>query len=301
MDLSAPITYNGLTARPATVSPTGAPMRGISFNRVDPSSIRTDAYYDDRANDDGVDAQDILLRERMLRIDGAVYATSKGHLWDELQDVLAAFHPVIAYNVSDDGFLPLAFRQPTIDTATWTAGYIPLQFYARPVRPVSYSLTKVRTADVGKGLSIPFSIDMIAKDPRKYAQAALSVSVGTAIVTDATYRGDYTTWPIVTFTLSASGSSAFVFTYRDPNGNTRDVTLDLSGAYTSVPGQPLYNTYELNFRNRSLTRLGNRASDLIATDSEFYQIAQAPYPRITSATTGLVDGQVTMTYREAWV
>lgn len=301
MDLSAPVTYNGLTLQPATAVGGGGVRAGVEINDIDVSPVATDAYYDGTANQDGTDTSDIFARSRTISIQGAVYGTSKGQLFDKLQSVSAAFHPVIAYNADSAnlGLLPLKFRQPTIDTTTWTAGYIPMQFNVRPTAPPAYRLNRMRTADDGRGVSVPFSVNLIAVDPAKYHQSQVSQSL-TTTSTVITYRGDLYSWPIVTFSLSANGSSAFII--RTP---TMSVSINLSSA-SHV--NPTMRDWLLDTRTRTLVQGATAWSlahnhylvrnDLLAIDSTFGVIDTGDYAYV-GAPTGM-SGAISLKYYEAW-
>lgn len=294
MDLSAPIVYNGLTCQPATPSGGGVATHGIEVKRANFSSVGTDYYLDDRAEDHGVDAADVYLRQRTIAIEGAVYGTSKGQMWDDLQAVLAAFNPAIAYaaDTANIGFRELTFRQPTIDTTTWTAGYIPLQFYARPMEPPAYSLDRVRTADDGRGLSIPWSVRLLAKDPRKYLQSNVSVNISTTAQSVA-YRGDFPAWPIMQVTITSAGSSAATFAL-----GSSTLWLDLSGAYDSTKDGGA-NLLQFLFSTRTLKRLSdNYGLNGYIGEYSSYEPFSGGILRVGTPATGI--SSTTFTYREAW-
>jgi hypothetical protein len=287
MDLSAPIAYNGVTLQPPSASPSGAVRRGVEIENIDISSVQVDAYYDPKALAVGVDASDVYERARLVSISAAVLGTTKGDVWDQAQSVLSAFNPSIAYNAdtANLGFLAMTFRQPTIDTSTWSAGYIPMQMYLRPAAPPRFVVERGRTSDTaGRGFSLPVTLSLLARDPRKYAQTQQTISITTATQT-ATYRGDYPTWPILSFSMSASGSSSFALTVA---GGT--ITLNLA---TTTTG-----TFTFNYQTRTLTDAnGTVRADLISSVSSVRQVKSGSTV-YASSTTGM--SSVTLTYREAW-
>lgn len=215
MNLGATISYNSLSINTVTQSAGGRPSVGYvveSFEPVPPEAV---GFVEKRALQDGLDASDVYLAGRLFRLVVTAYGSSQGQLWDKAQDLFEAFHPRIAYDAdtANLGFLAFDFSQPTADISTWpTSTYpngIPMRYYMRPVTPPQYVVR--RDADGGiaaSGKSKPFNITLLARDPRKYLQTETSVNLSTSTQT-ATYRGDYPTFPVVTFALSATGHSAF--------------------------------------------------------------------------------------------
>lgn len=286
MDLSAAIVYNGLTALPPSASPS-APKSGVEFESVDISDITTDAYMDRRALQDGADVSDVYLGMRSVRIQGAAFGTSKGHAFDQLQAVLHAFSPTIAYNAdtANRGFLAFQFQQTTISTSVWTAGYVPMQFYLRPLSPPRYTINRAATADTrGRGFSVPFTAQLVARDPRKYAQTAQSVSISTATSPNVPHRGDYPTLPIITMTITSAGSSAFtVFV------DGTSVNVNLSTVTSGV--------LSLDYSTRMLTD-ANGVSYQSLVAGNFTPVRAGGVQIYVTTMTGL--SSVTADYREAW-
>ena len=286
MDLSAAITYNGVTALPPSVSPS-TPRNGIEFESVDISDETVDEYLSRRALQDGMDVSDVYLGMRTVRIQGAVYGTTSGQAFDNLQTVLHGYSPTVAYaaDTANKGFLAFAFQQPTISTSVWTAGSIPLQFYLRPLAPPRYTINRARTADTNaRGFSIPWSVQMIARDPRKYAQTAQSVILATASSTIIPHRGDYPTLPVITMTITSAGSSAFtVFV------DGTSVNVNLSTVTTGV--------FSLDYSTRKLTDANGTSYQSLVTGN-FTPIRKGGVQCYVTTLTGL--SSVTADYREAW-
>jgi phage-related protein len=123
----------------------------------------------------------------------------------------------VAYNNPTDSFLALDFSTPTTDTVNFANGLMASRYYVRArvaPEPMVTSWT---------GWSAMFSLDLLVKDPRRYIQAALSVTgTGTAANTLATT----VSWPLVTITASGAGSA----TYSVANTTlSKTLTLNLSG------------------------------------------------------------------------
>lgn len=285
MDLSAPIIYNSLTFAPPAASP-GRPRGGYEINDIDFSEVGVTAYLDKRALQDGLDASDVYLDGRNVQISGSVLGTTAAHTWDNLQALMAAFSPTEAYRADTDekGFLPFKFRQPTIDTATWTAGYIPLQFYLRPSSPVRYRVTRPGVAGT-KGFAIPFRVSMVARDPRKYAQTEQLIGVSSSTDGYATHRGDYPTMPVISMTLTAAGSSAFTVFVDGTSAR-----IDLSGRSSG--------TLLLDYANRTLTDSVTDVQYMSLLTGNFVPIRPPGVQVYFVNSTGL--SSVVAHYREAW-
>lgn len=294
MDLSADIVYNAFTIAGTSGSAGGVPWRGAVLNAVNVTDVDVDAYYDKRAIQDGIDAADIYLGARRIAIDASVMGSTRGDAFDQLGDLAYAFDPIIAYNAdtANIGFLPFQFYQPTADISTWpTSAYpsgIPLQYYARPMQPLRYEIVRDKTGGVASlGLALRATSVLVCRDPRKYLQTQVSSSITTATQT-ATYRGNYQSWPVITFSMSAAGSSATIFTI---GGGTVQINLS-----TTTTG-----TFTLDYATRTI----KNASDVLIT-SLFSSSVVQDYRQVktgstfaVSATTGF--SSCTIAYREAFV
>jgi hypothetical protein len=289
--LSLPITYNGWTAS-LTRNPSGVPSSGYLVESVEPSGINAVGYLDKRALADGVDAGDIFLSGREFGMIVTVFGSSEGDFWDKADDLLAAFSPTLAYeaDTANLGFLPFDFYQPTADISTWpTSAYpsgIPLRYYLRPAMPPKYNILRDDVGGTaGLGVAKKFAIDMIARDPRKYLQTSQSLTISTTTQT-ATYRGNYPSWPIVTWQLSAAGSASFTLTIND-----LAVVIDLSGHSSG--------TFTLDYGTREFTKSGFGSVSSLITSGDFSQVQEGTTYRRAN-----VDGMSGTTnqlqYREAW-
>lgn len=292
MNLSGAITYNGWT-NTLTRAAGGVPADGWEIIRADISPIGVTQYLDKKALQDGMDAYDVYENARQVNLVVGVYGSTKGSFWDNLQTFLAAFNPVLAYNAdtANLGFLSLAFYQPTAITGTWsTASYpngIPMQLYCRPSAPPSYDIPKAATSgDANKGLATNATLQLICRDPRKYLQTQAS-QVVTLSANTATNRGDYPTWPIFTFSLSASGNSSLTLTVGGGS-----VFIDMSSKSTG--------TFTMDFAKRMLTDSnGTNLNGLITGNTVFSQV-QPGQVTTYSMTNSTGISSITIKFYEAW-
>ena len=294
MDLSKPIAYNGLTTGVTTGSG-GAPANGVAFQKVTYNNIGVDAFLDKRALQDGLDASDTYLGGRSIDIEAAVMGTSFGHTWDRVQQFCRVFSPRHAFDNAPTllGFRPMTFFQPTADIVTWpTSTYpsgIPLQLFARPNAAPAFAIERDGAGSPGtdaKGGKVLMRTSLIAKDPRKYVQTAISSTI-TTTAQSASHRGDCPTFPVITFSLSATGHSALRF-FVGGNFIELNVATISSG------------TYSVDFTEHTITKSdGTLRMDLLA-QAEAYNPIQ---PDDTTAfymqnATGV--SSATITYSEAF-
>lgn len=231
-DLSLPITYNSLSINTVARTAGGAPMSGYLVDEFDYSRIDVSQKLDKKAIADGLDAQDLYLGGRHISMIVSVYGSTKGDFWDKAQDLLTAFSPTLAYSALSQalGFLPLDFYQPTADIVTWPlSAYpngLPLRFYARPFATPAYVARRDEQGGLsGKGISKQFRISLLARDPRKVAQAISSTSSTSTL----TMKGDYPAIGYVSITASTA-TGTWVGTL---NGSSWTVNVDGSKITTA--------------------------------------------------------------------
>jgi hypothetical protein len=285
MDFTSPVAFNGLSINTTFRGSGGTSTSGYRVLRFNPSRIEVAQFLDKRAFDDGVDASDIYLGARHTRLIVSVIGSTRGDFYDRLQDLLAAFAPRVEYtaDTANLGFLPLTFSQPTADLASWTTGLIPLQLYVRSLAPPSYDLERDAVGGkTGKGAALPVTIDLIGRDPRKYAQTATVHTITTSSTT-ATNLGDYPTPATITIAL-ASTTGAIGFTI---GSSAFTVTADSPGS-----------TYVVDSATGTLKRDGTVMMHLI-TPGVSWPIVLPPGG--TAVVRGSLSGaSVTMTYRHAF-
>lgn len=244
MDLKRPVYYRGIDLNDADVSTLAATrgkLRGISLEAVSYGAVKGVGYKEKRAQGDGYDASDVYLGLRTIQMRGTIYGDTRAEAFDRLQELRAAFTPSGAYLESpyEYGYLDLQFDEPTENLAEFTNGYRSCFIKARPVAQPEWSLTK--GSDGGEeygGLSIPFSVELEAIDPRVYIQGGVVIPLtgGLSGAGNTTNRGDYPAPLNIllnvraaavagSFTLNASGST---LTITIPN-STSDQTFRLSG------------------------------------------------------------------------
>lgn len=236
MDLSASIDFDGFSANTVTRGAGGVPMSGYLVDEVDTSDVEIAAYAEKLALTDGIAASDVYLGRRRIRMIVSVFGSTKGDFWDKQQDLLSAFSPTLSFaaDSANLGFRPLNFFQPTANISTWPVSTypngIPLRYYVRPAALPSYTIRRDDLGGVaGGGLSLRYSIQLTARDPRKVTQAESSSNVFNG------YSGDY---PVLADIVIVSGSA------------TGDGSLSIAGNLLSVNIDAASTTY--TFRSLGL-------------------------------------------------
>jgi len=291
VNLQATISYNSLSINTATRSAGGGPTAGYRVMRFAPDPPPPVSYLEKRALADGLDAGDVFLGGRSFGLIVAAYGSTEGDFWDKAQGLFSAFSPTIAYDAdtANRGFLAFDFYQPTANIATWPASAypdgIPMRYYMRPSSGPVYVLERDKDNPDGKAHSKQFSIPLVARDPRKYFQSATTTPQWTVSNQLVTYRGDYWTHPIVTFSLSAGGHSAFALRH--------DI-----GAYFAVINLSTESsgTFILDHSKGTLTKSGVSKAGLVSS-ANYGVVESGEFFRYENPT-GI--SSCTMTYREAW-
>lgn len=297
MDLTGTIAYNGTTATTPTPVAGDSVLDGYLCESANISEIDVSQYLDKRSVKDGLDAADVYLGGRRVRLIYSVLGSTKGRAWDNLTALEAAFSPVLAYNADSAnlGFLALDYYRPTANISTWpTSAYphgIPMRLYARPLAPPRWDVSRITTGGASaKGAGFRVELNLICRDPRQYLQSLTQVTM-TSNTATATYRGNYPTLPIITFLVTAAGSTA---TTRLGIGS-QYVPLILSNASTA--GSP----YTIDFSTGQITDAnGALANSLFATSDtiSFPPVQSGSTYWVSGSFTGL--GTRTLKYREAF-
>jgi hypothetical protein len=164
--------------------------------------------------------------------------TQQRVLADRERAMKAAFDPYLCSRDSPttQGAYAFDFTEDTADTATYATGLIPLRYYCRPTSQPRLDETLL------DGASRPFSLALLAGDPRQYEQTEQ-----TLVLTPGAPSGDVvnrgtTSAPIkLTIVMSGAGNAAFTITRSGiafvlnlaglVNGDTVVVVMETCGPY----------------------------------------------------------------------
>jgi len=209
------LLYNNLTVNQR--------IGGSNKDIIEVNTIRSETpvqtIRESREYESGLEVYGAFKRGKRISLQGVIRAATHGALYDRIEEVAAAFDPDVVSrdNPNDFGFLPLDFSVPTADVVNFPTGMMPCRYYVRAEEAFDPPLSQYA------GMAVPFSLPLLAADPRRYRQSLSSLDgAGTA----DNSIGTFYSWPTVTIVMSGAGSATFAV------GNTTaasTLTLDLSG------------------------------------------------------------------------
>jgi hypothetical protein len=204
MDLTRDHIYRGYTINDSSLLDNlsdhglvGEGLSGSIIDTFDPSDVDVVQYIEKRSQQDGMDAGDVFLGMRTIRIAGSLFATSRPLLFDAYRALRAALNPVLAMRdePADHGYQPYYFSIPTADTENWPSGLIFMRVLALP-RAVQMPLQRDHQGgEDWDSLAIPWQATMICRDP-SFQAVDPQDTVLTNVTTnsgDIVNRGNYIT------------------------------------------------------------------------------------------------------------
>lgn len=236
--LDAPVTYNGIDLN--TIEDVGNGVRkGCLLEEFDYGRSQGVGYTEKRSQDDGMDASDVYMSQRIISLSGIVYGEDTADLFDRLQVLRTAFTPTVTYafDKPDYGYIPLEFSLPTHDARFDVAGVMvkQLEYRCRPTGQPQFSIRRDQGAFPNRtamefGGGINWNVTLECKDPRLYVRPDIWVPFTAAVTSQPLVnRGDYPA-PVdvlLGVTSSLAGSKVEI----DVGGSTLIITL---GALTNA-------------------------------------------------------------------
>lgn len=249
-----------------------------------------DSVTEPKAQRDGMEAYESHKINALIRIDGFIRGTSVADMHDKIEALNAAFDPVVATEADDSdfdiGFWPFTFSVPTANTDDYATGLIPMQYYARAMQLPVDRVSKF------EGHSTPYTILLMAIDPRRYLQTTESeVRTNAGAMTLDNSLAKFSSWPTVTIALTGAGQSKLTL-QRVADADTRSLVLNLS-SYGN--GDEIV----IDMERRQITVDG--ASAMGSWDSgDFWWLAPESQTLNVTNTTGTLAGTVTVEWRRAF-
>lgn len=300
--LRLPITYNGLTLNSDLRAAEGDPLDIYEINSVQVNSAY-DYVSEVRQSKDGTESYAAKKVNLNVRLDGIIRCENMETLNDRIKALVAAFDPALitqknptTYNSNLEFYTPSASGTATSFTVFGTsksAGNLVRSYYkARPksIPAITYSQFN--------GTSVPFSIELLVTDPRRYAYTPTTKtftisntpaegSSSTYTITSADLGGaTYSSWPTLTITMKGSGDNngsgyqSFKITSTISGSSvTRELAVNLHGA-------SLNDIYVINMENGSIKKNGTESRSLFH-DGEFWDIPTASGQIFTYDTHGV--------------
>jgi hypothetical protein len=178
MDLNRPVAYRNFQLNTPLNPGSGVPLDGCQLDRVEYYQVDAFGYREKRSMSDGLDASDVYLGARTVRLQGTLYAQSAGDLYDTMAQFRAAMLPTAAFAEApgDFGYMPLTFEEATLDEINYPSGFIPKMMRVRALGTPRFVYMRDKVGgDSSFGYSVEWDIVFEAKDPRIYYQTATTV------------------------------------------------------------------------------------------------------------------------------
>jgi hypothetical protein len=199
MDLSRPITYRAYELNTIETLVGDGKRRGCMVEEADYGDVAGIGYTEKRSQGDGLDATDITLGARMIRLRGFIYGETEADGFDRLQDLRSIFTPTSAYADStyDRGYLPLEFEVETQKFVDFPNGVKQLEMRARPRAQPRFSIRRDGGSQTGqrpyKGNAIEWTVFLECRDPRIYIRPThfIYLNLASPMSIPLANRGDY--------------------------------------------------------------------------------------------------------------
>lgn len=187
MDLTRDIIYRGyklndenIVANIVQGQGVGQGITGCVLDTADSTDADVVQFLEKRSLQDGMDAGDVFLGARRIRLAGTLYGLNRNLLYDGLRSLRAALSPTLAQSdqPADKGFQPLYFSEPTNNqdatvvtgsggkTLGWPAGAIDLRLLAVPRQFSSIVQRDQVGGEDNDALAIPWQATLLCRDPR---------------------------------------------------------------------------------------------------------------------------------------
>ena len=173
MDLTADVTYRTFKLNDSDVqdnvtpSDDGGGITGSVIDSADFSDVDVVQFLEKRSQSDGMDAGDVFLGARRLRISGTLYGLTRALLFDSLFDLRAALSPVLAQRESpgDHGYRPMYFSVPTARLDDYSTGVIDMQIACMPRAFQAILQRQSSGGDPADALGIEWQATFVCRDP----------------------------------------------------------------------------------------------------------------------------------------
>jgi hypothetical protein len=173
----------------------GKGITGCVVDSWDFSDIDVVQFMEKKSLQDGMDAGDVFLGGRRLRMAGTLYGKSRGLLTDGFWELRRVLNPILAQRESpaDKGYLPLYFSVPTNRQAESPTGDIDLHIRAMPRSSQVVWQRDQQGGEDSEALAIPWQATFVMKDPTVYSATTVDydLSAGGSVAGNFVNRGNY--------------------------------------------------------------------------------------------------------------
>lgn len=296
-----PITYGSLTLNSDLRAAEGDAIDIYEINSVQVNSAY-DYVSEVRAAKDGSEAYAAKKVNLNIRIDGIIRCENMETLNDRIKNLVAAFDPALVSLKNPDTYTQnLEFYTPsasgtatsfTVFGSSKAAGNLVRSFYK--VRPKSIPAI---TYSQFNGTSVPFTVELLAVDPRRYAYTGTTKTASGSITTGDLGGATFGSWPVLTVTMSGAGNNHgaglqdFSITSSVTGSSvTRTLTVNM---HSSV----LNDVYVIDMEKGSIKKNGTESRALYHA-GEFWDIPAFAGQSWTYDTTGVAS--VSLTWKPAF-
>jgi hypothetical protein len=145
----------------------GTGIIGCVVDSADFSDVDVVQFLEKRSQRDGMDAGDVFLGTRRLRMAGTLYNVTRAALYDSLADLRAALSPVLAQREEplDRGYRPLYFSVPTNRLDDFPGGIIEMRLLALPRAFQALFDRDQLGGEDEDSLAIPWQATFVMRDP----------------------------------------------------------------------------------------------------------------------------------------
>lgn len=283
------LTLNGHRTTAGALNIGAAEADTYRVERFDPSRVQMRDQREPLHLIAGGDLGDASKTFRYLSIAGSILASTQAKLDDAISSILSTFdidEVQLAYPTTE-GISPLTFYSPTD-----LVGYSPVQKERFYVRPAGFPAIPERRST---GLSVPFAVELVCADPRRYrdSETVVTLNAGnswTATAANWSSAVGIHVFPVITITMSGAGASNFAFNVISDSVNNLVLNLSTLAAanvvtYDCATGKLLLGTTQ---RADLRTSAVNTTMPYIPAGGSSVQVAN---------TTGV--SSVVVTYRQA--
>ena len=321
MDFNRPITYqlgdgtiidfNSIAASDVTTS---APRGGYKVMSARFNEVPMVGYIDKRALQDGVDVGDSFLAMRSMSIVCGVFGTSTGDLHDKVTELLGSLRPIPRRYEDEYGFRELAFSQATIDTSTYTSGFIDMVMLVRPSSIPEVTYTSAQSIGVSaKGFAVMVGFSFIAQNPYRFKASSRSISITSSSATTSLPNvGTAPAYPEFELIYSSAVSYAAA-TVASVTFTMDGQALKLNSLIFPAKTTSSEVRWYINFKDQAVYK-GVRSTaggEFVKTlqqdviDTSAYSFGTIPptddaTTTVSTTYTGNALGAINVTYREAW-
>ncbi len=271
------MVYNGYTLN----SVTGVAENQIELVDAGVTPI-TDQVMENKQGRDGMEVYQSFKSGLSIRLRGYIKKPTLNALMDEAGLMAEKFDSALLsrrFQTTTIGFQPLAFSVPTADSANYPGNLVASFYLARTMQPITFGRTKY------DGYSMPYSINMLARDPSRFFSTLQSTSVdGTAV----NALGRYPSWPTYTVTMTGVGAANLTLTNANAFGGSKSLVLNLTSL---VSGDVL----KVDFESRRIF-VNNVLRMSVYVSGTYWQIE----PRVSSVITDVNTGGTATPRTVSW-